>query len=132
MRWGVLWTLLPDEVLYAALPLIVVGLGLALMLGVIPVQTALGIFALVLLLPLMAPIVEALFGQLPVWVSLLFLAFFMLSIMRGLAALVLGSRAADTMTGALAADLVRLAVTILFFPFRVVGWAFRMMNNGRS
>jgi hypothetical protein len=33
------------------------------------------------------------------------------------------------MVGSLAADLVRLSVSILLFPFRVVGWGLRMVNG---
>ena len=44
MRWGVLWTLLPDEVL----PLLVMSVGLALILGLLSGRTALSILALLL------------------------------------------------------------------------------------
>lgn len=129
MHWGTLWMLMPDE----ALPLVIAGVGLALMLGLVSGRAALGIvLGLVVLPPLLAPLVEAVMGGLPPWVSLVILAFFGLAIIRGLAALLIGSRAADTMVGSLAADLVRFVVAILLLPLRVVGWALRMASNGNG
>jgi len=129
MGWGALWLLVPDE----ALPLIVVGIGVALILGFITGRGALMlILALVLLPPLLGPFIEGVLGELPPWVSLLILAVLGLAILRGLVGLVLGQRAADTMVGSLAADLVRLVVKLLLFPFRAVGWGFRMLNIGNG
>lgn len=128
MRLGALWMLLPDS----ALPLIFVGIALALILGLIGSRLAFSVLGLFLLAPLLAPLFEALLGQLPPWVSLVLLAFLGLAIIRGFAALVLGSRAADTMVGNLAADLVRLVVIILIFPLRVVRSAFRFLLNERE
>lgn len=127
MRWGTLWMLLPDE----ALLLLMVGVGIALILGLLTGRTAIGVLALLILFPILAPFVEALFGTLPAWVSLLILVIVGLSILRGLASLFIGGRAADHMTGILAADVVRLIVLCLFLPFRLVGWIFRTFSNGR-
>ena len=122
---SLLWFFLPDE----ALPLIIVGVGLALILGF--GRGVLGILGLLLLIPIVAPFVEALLGELPLWVSLLILAIVGLAIFRGLAGLLIGARAADHMMGILAADVVRLVVLFLFFPFRLAGWVFRAISNGR-
>ncbi|HLC21856.1 MAG TPA: hypothetical protein VJM10_07095 [Candidatus Methylomirabilis sp.] len=127
MRWGILWTLLPD----AALPLIIVGIALAMILGLIRGRLAFSLLGLLVLLPLLAPIMEALLGQMPAWVSFVILAFFGLAVIRGLAALIIGQRAADTMVGNLAADLVRLVVAIMILPLRMVRSAFRfLMSEG--
>jgi hypothetical protein len=129
MRWGVLWTFLPDE----ALPLLIVGVGLALMLGLISGRAALGLLGLLLLSPLLAPLIEELLGELPPWISLIILAFLALALFRGLAALILGQRAADAMAGNLAADLVRLMVRLLFLPLRIGWWVVRILvNDGRG
>lgn len=85
MHSGVLWALLPDE----ALPLVVMAAGLMMILGCR--QTALSILGMVLLFPMLAPLVEALLGELPPWVSLVILAFVGLAILRGLAALLMGN-----------------------------------------
>ena len=122
-RWGVLWTLLPDE----ALPLVIMVAGLMMILGFR--RAGLGVLGTALLLPVLAPFVEALFGELPPWVSLVVLAFVGLSILKGLAALLIGPRAADHMAGSLAADIVRIVVGMLFFPLRVAWWALRMIGR---
>ena len=125
MSW--LWFFLPDE----ALPLIIVGLGIALILGLLTGRAVLGILGLILLLPMLSPFVEGAIGALPPWISLLILVIVGLAILRGLAALFIGARAADTMVGTLAADVVRIVVACLFLPFRMAGWIFRAISNGR-
>jgi hypothetical protein len=129
MRWGVLWTFLPDE----ALPLLIVGVGLALMLGLISGRAAFGLLGLFLFSPLLLPLIEALLGELSPWILLIILAFLTLALFRGLAALILGQRAADAMAGNLAADLVRLMVRLLFLPLRIGWWAIRtVVSDGRG
>ncbi len=125
---GWIWMLVPDE----ALPLLVMGVGLALVLGLLNGRAALGLLGFLLLVPLLALFVETVLGELPPWVSLVLLAFLVLSLLRGLFALLLGSRAADTMVGSLAADLVRLVVRLLLLPLRMVRGAFRLVNQGRG
>lgn len=127
MRWGAIWMLLPDE----ALPLLILGVGFTMILGLLRGRAALGILLMLLLAPVLAPFVEALMGVLPPWISLIVLAVVGLSILRGLAALAIGTRAADTMVGSLAADLVRLAMRMLIFPLRVLRWALGAAINGR-
>ena len=96
MGWGALWMLIPDE----ALPLIIAGIGVTLMLGFISGRGALMlILSLVLLPPLLAPFIEGILGELPPWMSLLILAVLGLAILRALVGILLGKRAADTMVG---------------------------------
>lgn len=125
MSW--LWFFLPDE----ALPLLVVGVAIALILGLLAGRTALSILGLLILIPILTPFVEALFGAMPAWISVVVLVIIGLSILRGIAALFIGRRAADTMVGTLAADVVRLVVICLFLPFRMAGWVVRTILNGR-
>ncbi len=121
-----LWWFLPEE----AFPIIVVGIGLLVMVGVIRLRTAiLVIFALLLLPPLIGPLVEALFAGLSPWVGLLALALFGLVILRSIVALFIGRAAADTMVGTLAADMVRLAFRLAFLPFRLVGGGMRILGR---
>jgi hypothetical protein len=128
VRWGILWSLLPDE----TMPLIIVGIGLAMILGLLTGRTAFSLLGLLVLSPIVVPFAEAVLGNLPPWVSLLLLASVALAVLRGLAALLLGQRAADTMVGTLAADLVRLIVWFLILPLRIVRSAFRAVGNGRG
>jgi hypothetical protein len=128
MRWRLLWTCLPHE----ALPLLIVGVGLAMILGLLRGRAVLGLLALLLLMPVMGPIGETLLAQLPPWVAWLLGAGLVLTLLRRLAAFLIGARAADTMVGTLAADLVRLAVRLLCLPLRLVWWAVRQRPSGRG
>lgn len=121
-----LWMLLPDE----ALPLLIVGIGLALILGLVSRSAAFGLVGLMLLFALLGPIVEGVMGGMPPWISLVILAVVILVLLKGMARLVLGGRAADHMVGILAADLVRLAVRLMMLPFRAIYWAVRTVGIG--
>lgn len=127
MRWNLLWAFLPDE----ALPLLIVGVGLAMLLGILRGRAALGLLALLFLAPVMGAVGEALLAQLPPWFAWVLLAGLGLALLRGLATLLLGPRAADTMVGSLAADLVRLAVRMLCLPLRLVWWVVRLGASRR-
>lgn len=118
---------LPDE----ALVFVVIGLGIAMILGLLTGRAALGILGLILLLPILSPFVEAFMGILPPWIALVILLIVGLSILRGLAAIFIGRGGADTMVGTLAADVVRIIVACLFLPLRAVGWILRNISNGR-
>jgi hypothetical protein len=128
MHWSLLWTCLPDE----ALPLLIAAVGLAMVCGLLRGRAALALLALLLLAPVLGALVESLLAQFPPWVTWLVLAGVGLSLLKGLAALLLGPRAADTMMGSLAADLVRLAVRLalplLLLP--LVWWGVRWLTTG--
>ncbi len=116
-----LWLWLPDE----AMPLVIVGVGLALMLGLIRVRTALSVLGTVILLLLAGPFIEALIETLPGWMILLLVLFVVLALFRGVLSLLLGERAAAHTIGILAADMIRLCFGLLFLPFRILWWVFR-------
>lgn len=127
---SLLWMLLPD----GALLLVVVGIGLATILGLLRGGAAFSLLGVVLLFALLGPfvegIVEGVAGTLPPWMSLALLVVVGLVLLRGVAALVIGRRASDHMVGILAADLVRLAVVLVLFPFRLLVRIARAMGNG--
>ncbi len=125
-RTGALWLLLPEELL----GLVLVAAVFAVMFGLMRGWTVLGIAALVVFLPVIALVAEHVLGQLPPWVALLVLLAVGVTMLRAVASLILGGRAADTMVGTLAADVVRLAVTCMFIPFRLAGRAARGAFNG--
>ena len=126
MRSMLLWSLVPDE----ALPLILAGLGFLVVLGIVPRGAVGALLALVLLPILFGPFIqsftETMLAQLPPVVVYAALFVVGITVLRLIAALVIGRRAADHMTGALAADLVRFVLWALIFPFRVLrhlgGW----------
>ncbi|MEM2001034.1 MAG: hypothetical protein QXT77_00110 [Candidatus Methanomethylicaceae archaeon] len=123
MSW--LWFLLPDE----ALPLLIIGIGLALMIGLMRLRAALSLIGLFLFFSLLSPFVEALLVELPAWILLLILAWVGLAILRGLATLFLGRGAADEMVGTLAAHLV---IVILLLPVRILRWVFRLLTHSNG
>ena len=116
-----LWFALPDE----ALILVIAGVGLALVLGLIRGRAAAGILGALVLGLLATPFIEALMDALPWWVSLLILAAVGMALLRSVAAIFLGERAASEMTGILAADVVRFGFRLLFLPLRLLWRAFR-------
>ena len=121
-----LWMLLPD----GALPLVIVGIGLALILGLVSRSATFGLLGLMLVFALTGPIVEGVMGAMPPWIGLVILAVIVLTLLKGAARLALGARAADHMVGILAADLVRLAVVLLLVPCRLLWRIVRAMGNG--
>lgn len=121
-----LWMLLPD----GALPLVIAGIGLALMVGLLSGGAAFRILGMLLLFALLSPFVEGVMGGMPPWVGLILMAIIILALLRGVASLALGKRAAAHMVGILAADLVRLALRLLFLPFRAVGGLVRLVSGG--
>jgi uncharacterized membrane protein YkgB len=123
MQW--LWLFIPDE----ALVLIIVLIGLGLMVGFLRPRSAGRLLGGIVLMLLLAPFVESIISSFPWWVNLLLLLGFGWAVIRGLSRLVLGARAADHMTGILAADVVRGLFRAAFFaltlPFRLIGWMLR-------
>lgn len=123
---SVLWMLLPD----GALLLVIVGIGLATILGLLRGGAAFSLLGVVLLFALLGPFAEGIAGMLPPWIALALLVVVGLTLLRGAAALFLGRRASDHMVGILAADVVRVGIVLLFFPFRLLARILRGIGNG--
>ena len=124
MRWNALWWFVPD----AALPLILIGGAFLVMLGLVrPGRLLLFVLGFALL-PMLGPVIEAVFELLPWWVTLLVMAGVAISMMRAAATLLLGPGAADHMVGTLAAGavggLLRAIFMIPVLLVRGVGWLF--------
>ncbi len=123
MHWSGLAWVLPDEALVVLLVVAVLGL----MLGLVSGRVVGGLLVLLVALPIVGGVAEMVLVQMPAWVTLIVLVAVGFAILRGIAALLIGQRAADTMTGNLAADVVRLVAAAVFLgPFRLVRWAIRM------
>src|SRR5437667_12881860 len=95
---NLLWFFLPDE----AIVLVFVGIGLALIYGLIRGRQAASILGGIVIMLLLAPFAGALFNALPLWLTLILTVAICFSILRSFASLFLGSGAADHMIGALA------------------------------
>ena len=126
MRSGILW-LLPDQLM----PLVLVGLAIGVILGIVTGRTVMAFIVLLILSPILGGIAEQFFGSMPLSISLVILGIIGISVLRGIASLIIGSGASDEMTGQLAADFVRFILRCCIFPFRIVGWIFRSISMGR-
>ncbi|MFN7914543.1 MAG: hypothetical protein U0Q55_04330 [Vicinamibacterales bacterium] len=112
---------LPDE----AAVFVIVGVGFALMVGLMSPGAALRTLGLFCLFLILTPFIDALVGQLPtLWLIPLGL-FVATSMFRSLANLTLGERAADHMVGSLAASAMQGAFALLLLPFRLLFGAVR-------
>ncbi len=111
-----LWLLLPDS----AIPLLIVGTALLLIVGVLARKKAIAIIGTLLAYLIIAPFAGVLLAVFPWWVSPLLLVLFVMSVVRAASSLLLGERASDHMVGILAADLVMGVFRTLLFPFRLL------------
>ena len=116
---GLLWAILPDEMM----PLVVVGLGLALIVGLVSRKTALAIVITIVLFLLLRPIISALIALLPYWALLLVAAWFALYLFRSMLGLLLGAEGAGTAVGHVFGHFI---LALLRLPFRLVGAVFRL------
>lgn len=116
-----LWLFLPDD----AMPLLLVGVGLALLLGFIRPRQALGLVLGIVLVLLAGPLLDALFQALPLWLLILVLVWLGLYLFRSLLAIFIGERAAAEAVGSLAADVIRFGFRLLFLPARILWRAMR-------
>ena len=107
---------LPDE----ALPLVIMVLGLALMLGLLSIRNALGLIGVLVISIISWPILDPLIDGLPWWVIPLLVVFLGLSILRQFASSILGAGAADEMVGNLAAGAVRMTLRLAVLPVRLL------------
>jgi hypothetical protein len=112
---GLLFTLLPDD----ALILVIVVVAIGLMIGIFSRRVAFWYLGMVILYVLLSPFIDSLFEILPLWLVLLILGFFILSISRLILNLLFGRRATDTFVGLLMWNLFAL-------PFRFLGHLLRM------
>lgn len=109
------------------LALLLVLLGFGVMLRVLRIGTVLGFVGVVVLGLVLSPFLKGIFAGFPFWIQVLIGGFVLITVLRGVATLLIGSRASDTMVGTLAADIVCLAVKVCWAPFRMMGrWLVRI------
>jgi uncharacterized membrane protein len=68
---------------------------------------------------------------LPPWGTFIFIAVIALVFLQVVATFIFGKGAADSMTGSLAADLVRFLVRVVLLPLQIVRRILRMIDNLR-
>jgi len=110
-----LWLLMPDS----ALPLVIVGVALLLIVGVLSRGRAVSMIGALMAYFIFVLFSGVILAMFPWWVSPLLLVGFVMSIVRA-AGLLLGDRASDHMVGILAADVVRGLFKAFLFPFRLL------------
>lgn len=111
-----LWLLMPDS----AIPLLIVGAALLLIVGVLSRGRAFAIIGGLVAYLIFAPFAGVLLAMFPWWVSPLLLVVFVMSALRAASALFLGERASAHMVGILAASVVMGIFKALLFPFRLL------------
>lgn len=106
-----LWMWLPDGMI----PLVLVGLGLALTVGLVSRAAAGRVLGAIVLMLLLSPFVVALMERFPLWLLLLLMAWFILSTARLLLNSLFGRGATDHFVGS--------AMWAGFTaPFRILRW----------
>lgn len=112
--------LIPDEML----PLLIMGIGFALIFRLVSVGWAIGFIASLVILHLLSPFIESLIGSfidgLNVWVITLLMILLMFYCLRLVLTLPLGREGASIFLG-------RLMYDIFLLPFRVMAGLMRLI-----
>jgi hypothetical protein len=116
---------LPDSLMVIG----IVAIAFGLIIGQLSIRRAMSLLGLVIILLISGPFVDALLDYLwrvlPLSILVPLILVLMFSVLRFIARLVLGERAAGEMIGVLAADVVRwgfkVTCRVFTFPFRL--WA---------
>jgi hypothetical protein len=110
-------------------PLLIAGLGLALIVGLVRPKSAASIIGSIILVLLTGPFIEAIIALLPMWVVLIALFLMLLRVVRSLVTTMLGKGAADHMIGALATEFVKLVCSIMLMPLKLL---FHLLRGGTN
>ena len=108
---------LPDS----ALILVIVFVAIALIIGIVNRKAAFGIIGTIILFALLSPFVGSLLDFLPLWLLIILMGIFFLSIGRLVLTRLFGKGVANIFLG-------NLVWAIVSFPFRLAG---RALNRGR-
>lgn len=111
-------SLLLTFILDEAFIVVIVLLGFALILRILSRQVVFGLLGTIILIALLAPFIEALFDNLPLWLVLTIAFIFFLSIGRTIVALLFGKGATDHFVGS-------IMYGIFTMPFRFIGYILR-------
>lgn len=105
---------MPDE----ALPVIIAGLGLFLILGIISRSFAFSILGTIILFALLSPFIDAMFDSLPLWLLLLIMLVAGFSLLRFVMSALFGREATGHFLG-------EVLFAIFAMPFRLLGYLIR-------
>ena len=105
---------MPDE----ALPVIIVGLGFALILGIISRSVVFSILGTIILFALLSPFIDALFDSLPLWLLLLIMLIVGFTLLKFVMTTLFGKEATGHVLG-------QLLMAIFILPFRILGLLIR-------
>ena len=108
---------LPDS----AMILMIVFLAIALMIGIVSRKAAYGIIGTIILFALLSPFVDSLLDFLPLWLLIILMGIFFLSIGHLVLTRIFGKGVANIFLG-------HLVWAIFSFPFRLIG---RALSRGR-
>lgn len=106
--------LMPDGLL----PVLIAFTGLALILGIITKKAAFSFVWIIILLVFFTPFIDAVFESLPLWLVLMIVAAFIISIIKVVMHAIFGKAVTTEFMGHLLYDLFLL-------PFRLIGYLFR-------
>jgi hypothetical protein len=119
---NLLLTFLPDS----ALPLIIAGAGLLIMLGLVRPRTAFGFVGVFVVTIITTPFVEALFAGLPMWLTLIIIIVGIFWIGRTLLEALLGEHAAGHVIGILFVAATIGVFRLSIAPLRILVRAIRI------
>ncbi len=105
--------LIPEE----AFPLLAILALVAVIAGLARPRLLLGLVAFMVLLPVISELFGVFLDAMPWWLVILVLGGFVMMVVRAALGLLLGTRAADHMVGALAADVFKFALRTAFRAF---------------
>jgi len=122
--------LIPDH----WLPLVIMGVGFALMLGFVSGRTAFGLIISILAICIFTPFIESFIDSLDVWVLILITVMTVLYVLRMVMTLLLGEHGGGAFMGHLAYDSFLLVLRgaiffLLTLPIRLLGGIFRFMRQ---
>ena len=98
--------------------LVIVGLGIGVILQIVKIKTAFSVIAMFALISLLSPIIGSLLGCMPLWMLLLLMIVFAISIINLIVNGVFGRHTSGHFWAMILHDLVKL-------PFRLAGTLLR-------
>ena len=119
------WLLLPEK----AFPLLIVGLGMATIVGIMRPRRAISILLMLALVPVVSILVEAIVSRLPWWVGVTLLVVLALNVIRVVLEILLGRVAAGHVLGAAVVGTFRTLLAIGAGVIRLLVLGMRQISS---